>query len=201
MRVVKTRLDLQKSDTKSNVYLLGTWCIKNNLFENIKSYKIFPYHWSDKDKFIKDYAYLDQIYEKKLLECANILNRIHKTNKDLRYWRIVIGPWLRFFIDSLFDRYECVRLSHEEDRSSFFTIFSYKCNPPKDFEEFYEELVSDYWNEVIFSECVKHQGLPHTISKNLLVPEKVFSKEKISLKSVVNKSLIFYQSLISKLNN
>ena len=68
MKVVKTRLDLQNDDTKSNVILLGTWCIKNNsdLFENINSYKIFPYHWEDKDKFIKDYDYLDRIYEKKL---------------------------------------------------------------------------------------------------------------------------------------
>ena len=72
MRVVKTRLDLQESDTKSDVNLLGTWCINDNLnlFENIKSYKILPYHWEDKDKFIKDYAYLDQIYEK--------ISRMHK---------------------------------------------------------------------------------------------------------------------------
>ena len=56
MRVVKTRLDLQESDTKSDVNLLGAWCINDNLnlFENIKSYKILPYHWEDKDKFIKD---------------------------------------------------------------------------------------------------------------------------------------------------
>ena len=39
MKVAKTRLDLQNDDTKSNVILLGTWCIKNNsdLFENINS--------------------------------------------------------------------------------------------------------------------------------------------------------------------
>ena len=56
-------------------------------------------------------------------------------------------------------------------------------------------------DEVIFSECIKHLGLPHTISKNLLDSEKVFSKEKISFRNLINKSLMFYQSLISKLNN
>ena len=203
MKVAKTRLDLQNDDTKSNVILLGTWCIENNsdLFENINSYKIFPYHWEDKDKFIKDYDYLDRIYEKKLAECKDILNKIHKTNKGQRYWRIVIGPWLRFFIDSLFDRYECVRLSYNKQPNSFFTIYSYKQNPPKDFEEFYEELVSDYWNEIIFSECIKHQGLPYNISENLIKPGKSFSNKKSFLRNMIDKSLMFYQFLISKLDN
>ena len=203
MKVVKTRLDLKNDDTKSNVILLGTWCIKNNLelLKNIKSYNVFPYHWANKDKFKKDYTYLDKIYEKKLAECTNILNEIHKTNKNQRYWRIVIGPWLRFFIDSLFDRYECIRLSYDDQPNSFFTLYNYEQNPPKDFEEFYEGLVSDYWNEIIFSECVKYLGLPHNISGDLSKPEKVFPHKKSFLRKIIDKSLMFYQFLISKLNN
>ena len=36
------------------------------------------------------------------------LNEIHRVDHSLRYWRILVGPWLGYFTQPLFDRWESV---------------------------------------------------------------------------------------------
>ena len=57
------------------------------------------YHWSDKNKLDKDNYYLTLLYEKYLTSLSTILNKFHGIEQDHKYWRIIIGPWLRYFID------------------------------------------------------------------------------------------------------
>jgi len=71
MRVLKTSLDLDSDEVSAETILLGTWCFNSDpdVINNIKKSRILPYHWDDKDKLKKDYTFLEDIYEKKLLDC------------------------------------------------------------------------------------------------------------------------------------
>ena len=80
--------------------LLGEWCrpiSKKNKLDKL-NIKLLPYHWDDRLKLHIDYLYLDEFYEKLLSELSFELNNIHGTQHDNRYWRILIGPWLGYFI-------------------------------------------------------------------------------------------------------
>ena len=72
------------------------------------------YHWSNKNKLENDNKYLTDLYERYLIYLSSILNKFHNKNKDTQYWRIIIGPWLRFFIDIVFDRYETLKLNNKK---------------------------------------------------------------------------------------
>ena len=92
------------------ILFLGEWC---KLFQardrwSTLDYKTVPYHWDDRKKFMSDNIKIESLYEKYLSILADQLNKIHNENYSIRYWRIVIGLWLRYFIEIAFDRYESI---------------------------------------------------------------------------------------------
>ena len=66
---------------------------------------VFPYHWNNRAKLYDAYKYVGKVYEHYLLLLSERLNHIHCLNHSVRYWRIVVGPWLQHFITVLFDKY------------------------------------------------------------------------------------------------
>jgi len=40
---------------------------------------------------------------------AALLDKVHEEKHDIRYWRIIIGPWLFHYVDILYDRYQSIQ--------------------------------------------------------------------------------------------
>ncbi len=95
--------------SKENL-LLGKWCInhENNYSQNEINHNIIPFHWDDRTKLKKDYDYLEILHAELLSSLKNSLNSIHELNHDLRYWQIILDPWLMDYISILFDRWETI---------------------------------------------------------------------------------------------
>tara|TARA_Y100000294_G_C8412192_1_gene279270 strand:- start:305 stop:646 length:342 start_codon:yes stop_codon:yes gene_type:complete len=72
---------------------------------------VLPYHWDDHAKFTVDSQYLMSLHEELLAELSDFLNDHHGVDYSLRYWRILIGPWLGYFTQTLFDRWESIHHS------------------------------------------------------------------------------------------
>jgi putative transferase (TIGR04331 family) len=136
------------------VLFLGEWC---RLYERKSTWEnrdavIAPYHWDDRQKLHRDYLYLQSLYEELLSELATQLNVLHRVDHSLRYWRIIVGPWLGYFIQMLFDRWSMLRqvLSDNEivgvqvlrrDEGAFV---------PNDMAGFTSLMINDEWNESIY---------------------------------------------------
>ena len=110
-RFLVTTPDETTWDLKRPLLFLGEWCKLFGKREILKDLDIVLhlYHWDDRQKYQNDYKYLEKIYEQKLAELSIQLGNMHDVSTEIRYWRIIIGPWLRFFIDTVFDRYELIR--------------------------------------------------------------------------------------------
>ena len=54
----------------------------------------------------KKFPYLLKIYESLLGTLSLRLNKIHKLNYPIKYWRIIIGPWLFEFISIIFHNWK-----------------------------------------------------------------------------------------------
>ncbi len=170
MKLIKTAIDFANYDNNRDSILLGDWCLKDleDILGNVDNYNKVPYHWDDRTKYQHDYHYLAKVYEDTLAFIVPILNITHSLDRNIRYWRIIVGPWLRCFIDALFDRYECVRLAHKNNQSLSCRLYPYNVNDwsPTDFPDFWNQYVTDEWNEVIFSECIKYLGISNQIVEN-----------------------------------
>ena len=123
------------------------------------------------------------------------LGKMHGVTTNIRFWRIIIGPWLRFFIDSVFDRYENVRSLKELHKIENTSMLQYKLSDwaPSNFACFYKQFTSDAWNHVIFSECIKDIDLPFVEADITLEKTK---EEQLSFKDkLINKVLLFINKL------
>ena len=209
MKLIKTAIDFDDYNNNQDSILLGDWCLKNleDILGSVDKYNKVPYHWDDREKYNSDYYYLTEIYEKSLSQLARSLNILHSTNYDLVYWRIVIGPWLRFFTDAVFDRYECIKQAKSFENITESTIHQYELDDfcPADFGEFWNDFTTDEWNEVLFSECLIYLEIPCSLSaKNLTLERTTKRKNLISfdiLRTQFKRLANMYSKLLGRLQS
>lgn len=150
---------------------LGEWC---RLYERKSAWEnrdavVATYHWDDRLKLHQDYLHLQVLYEELLGELAAQLNVLHRVDYSLRYWRIIVGPWLGYFIQMLFDRWSML---HQVLRDNKIVGVRVRKNPagewvPNDMTAFTQMLVGDQWNELIYSQILDWLDVPvETIAAN-----------------------------------
>jgi len=155
--VVSTRI--QDTWGTDDLIFLGEWCKSfqdRHLLQKI-SYQTLPYHWTSPEKIKNDNDYLSETYESFLRDLSKYLNNFHKVNFSLKFWRILIGPWLLTFISTIWDRWEIIRALVAVYDSNNLCYFKLKCNrnlPPYDYEDSIRKFGNDHWNEKIFSEIM-----------------------------------------------
>lgn len=95
-------------DLDSKLLLLGPWCLTSEKSKRLlkdKDYIIIPSPWKPTIKIKEAADYCHEIYEGLLTQLSENLNSIHRVSYPVRYWRVLIGPWLLHFIGVFFDRY------------------------------------------------------------------------------------------------
>ncbi len=197
-----TTADESTWDYSRKICYLGAWCLRysrRDIWKYNNPY-LLPYHWDDRSKYNRDYYYLERVYEDCLILLSSNLDRINCTHNGANYWRIVIGPWLRFFIDVLYDRFEVIRTAAESGVADDTWILPYELNDwvPDGFTDFYESINDDRWNHIIFAECIRAIGLPNSKKTNVvkIKPQAKNNKSK-SRKHELAKNLFgIYQKLI-----
>ena len=110
--------------------------------------EVLPYHWDDREKFHADYEYLRDFHERLLQDLTVRLNAIHRVNHSLRYWRILIGPWLGYFVQVLFDRWSSIQLALGQYDVTGTIVVAGEEDPlvPNDMVDFTRAYLEDEWN-------------------------------------------------------
>lgn len=118
---------------------------------------VVPYHWDDRSKLSLDAEVLSALYEATLPAITKALNEFHGVDRPLRYWRILIGPWLWYFLQILFDRWTMLERARElwpnlkvrvADRALSETV-------PSHFADFQRRFVEDDWNEAVYADLLR----------------------------------------------
>jgi putative transferase (TIGR04331 family) len=193
-------------DISEKVLFLGEWCkiySKRSTWEGFDS-KTMLYHWNDREKLYTDYQNIQIIYEEILLELSNKLNQTHQVNYSLRYWRILIGPWLGYFTQVLFDRW--FMLSTVFDNNQKYNCCIIKREPlsfiPNDMDNFNQWFVTDDWNEAIYGQLIE---LCWTNKVNItwIEQKKILQRtaKKIPTKQYIKNKVLLLNKLSTKDNN
>jgi len=167
--LITTALEETWPESEPSLFL-GEWCLQFERKEKWEKMEavVLPFHWSDFTKLEKDYHYLTDLYEKILPQFAKWLNEHHKVDLSVRYWRILIGPWLMYFIHIIFERWESVSMANELYDLSNSTILEFNEDEliPADIGDFVSKMVTDTWNHFIYGEIIKAKGIRFTSEKN-----------------------------------
>src|SRR3990172_7486872 len=138
------------------VLFLGEWCKlfkDREIWSGIK-HEVLPYHWDDRKRFASDWQYLDATYDKYLALLTERLNHIHGVRYSERYWRILMGLWLRSFIDAVYDRYLSIRTAEKSGRATNTWICSTSVWTPEDVPSY----SFDGYNLYLYSRIIKNLG-------------------------------------------
>ena len=134
----------------------GRWCLlSKHIKKSTESFEILTYHWDDRIKLHKDFEKIFIFYRSVLELIANQLNKFHNKNYDLRYWEIIIGPWLQDFIYVLFDRWKIIKTFKEEYKNTkkiAFIDYYDSYDAPFDYQEYQREMhdTGDLSNQIFY---------------------------------------------------
>lgn len=139
--------------------LLGEWCRlhhRRDQWSRLQA-EILPYHWDDRAKLYSDFHYLRGLHEQLLAELTDHLNEIHGAKHSSRYWRILIGPWLGYFVQILFDRWTSIQQAFENYEICGTVVLDDPIDAvvPNDMSSFISLFTSDIWNHHIFGAILK----------------------------------------------
>jgi len=187
------------------IIFLGEWCklySEKNYWEGFDS-KVLNYHWNNRDKYERDYYYLINFYEKTLKSISNKMNDIHQVNHSLKYWRILIGPWLALLIQSVFDRWQMIQVainSNDELKTNIIidSDNNWVSNDYESFKEFVME--SDGWNNFIYGKIINLHKDKIEVKKLNLIDNK-FYKKKLKKVFTLKRFIIgLYQKIANSIN-
>ncbi|BBH54081.1 LIC12162 family transferase [Fluviispira sanaruensis] len=183
--LIKTPNDLNEN-IDQNLLLLGVWCdlYEQKDFWKNKEKNIFKHHNQDKEDLSKNINYLNNIYDLSLNEIRDYLNNTHCVNETKQYWHIVIGPWLRGFIDVFYDRYLSIKrvnsaYSKLKTNIDLYDEFSFT---PQNYNDFSILIPQDSYNSFLYA---------------FILNNIIHSIELIE----TNKKIINYKSSIDKNTN
>ena len=205
--LVTTALEETWPDDNQPTLFLGEWCrlySRKHRWKEIDS-EIVPFHWDDREKLFEDYKYLLDLFERLLVQLSSELNKIHGVDYTVRYWRILIGPWLMMFLPALYDRWISVNTA-----ISLFPITGTKVVDVGDFnlipqsmEDFSDYVKSDIWNHGVYSLILRHLKFigitpikPTKEMTNRLMPISSSSSKGVSrhIKKIITMISLFFSS-------
>lgn len=146
--------------------------------------------FDDQKVLLEARAYVDIAFEKLLLILTERLNRIHNVTHTTRYWRIVLGAWLYWYIAVMFERYSLLKKAFE-DYPSLTTIGLSETSfvTASNTYDFNNMCLTDEYNLQIYTRILKYFGVDFP-QKNINI-SKDFNKIKRSpLHKIFNKDLL-----------
>jgi putative transferase (TIGR04331 family) len=149
-----------KKDEK--IFFLGEWCRtfdQEQVWSKL-DHQVLSHHWEDRDRYYQDFLYLDDVYERYLERLSEIMNVFHGVEHSTRYWRLVIGPWLYYFIQTLYDKYLSIRTAIDSGKIKKTWIPSLEPGEyiPQDFATFQEWQSGDSYNQYFYGVIIKALG-------------------------------------------
>jgi len=98
-------------DLSDELLFIGSWCApydERGELEGLR-YRFLPDPWRDHDRFMTAVGACREIGEHFLSQLADYLNGVHGTTHSVRYWRILLNPWLNYHTQQMYGHY--VRLT------------------------------------------------------------------------------------------
>ena len=144
------------------VLFLGEWCRRydrKHVWEKMDAIVAKPYGVKSEQKE-RDLDYVRDLSNQILNELVEVLNVFHNVNYSLRFWRIVLGHWLKRYTMVIFNRYFTLVQALENypiDTTIILNDDSYNL-ATKDSTHFIWACNDDLWNHVLYARILHYLG-------------------------------------------
>lgn len=163
-QLVLTPLCLSKADLQPDHLLLGKWILTGDRFDAKGELDVIPYHWDDRQKYLRDFRYIQSLSELVIQALSENLNRFHGTDYSALYWKVILAPWVNLALICLFDRWEVISSLLHTNRQwkLFLSEHPTSVKVPAGYNDAAEILVQDKWNDYVFRLILDHRTSGHS---------------------------------------
>ncbi len=182
-------------DTSKPLVYLGEWCRRYNRrsFWQPLGGVVLNNPWDDSRRLYEAHHYVADLYERLLPALGEALNKIHDVKHGARYWRIILGPWLQFYIPSVYDRHTCLQFALDKYPGiTSLTLSEESWIIPGNTYDFVQFILNDPYNLQIYSRILKLQGsaFPQKSFRVIATPAKDPGNKRVAIKRIMNKTII-----------
>jgi putative transferase (TIGR04331 family) len=147
--------------TAEHLVFLGDWCkpYERRHVWSQRDHETVPFHWDDRQKLKDDYDRLESLHHSLLGHVASALNAWHQVNHSVRYWQVLVDPWLLAYLGVVFDRWESLHVAFEQHGQLETIAFDETVpkSPPFSYAEFLTEALSDRWNHSLCQRIIEYR--------------------------------------------
>lgn len=165
-------------DKNQEILFLGSWCLRYAQRSEWKrlNYQVLPSPWNDRERFYEAANNLDEYGEQLLSHLTDYLNSAHNVSHSQQYWRIVIGPWLSYYMHIIYDRYVHLTEAFRHHPNLQTILLEPQTFPvTKGWAELMAFVAEDWYNLHLFSQLL--QGMGYSFPKQGLQLDPAKDKE------------------------
>ena len=148
---------LPKNKNADLVFVSENIIKKLNL--NKANYKnIFIGNHNKKNFSYEDYKYITELSDRILINLASKLNKIHNKNYSLRFWKILVGSYAKFFTTIFFDKWYLIKDSINFSKIDYVNFIKINNSELIAYEmhDFGAVIENDYWNQKIYQNVISN---------------------------------------------
>ena len=157
-------------ENNNPILFLGEWCklYSRKDYWSILDTEVLEYHWDNQERLYSDYSYLCALQDHILYDLTNKLNEIHSVDHSILYWRILIGPWLGYMVQAIFDRWSGIKnaINKYDITGTIILEQNEKEFIPQNIIHFCQMIEGDRWNHYIYSLIIKNIDKVQVTYKN-----------------------------------
>lgn len=203
--LVLTALETTWGESEELLFL-GEWCKLYDRREiwRRRNYETVLFHWDDREKLAKDYDDLAGLHQRLLSCLTDALNRVHGVNYSLRYWQILLDPWLMAYIGVFFDRWEHLRIAFESNEHLQIVFLENHdiLNPSFSYEEFINDILTDEWNQAFLQRIIQYEYLEQChLQRNSFTLKKTLKEKSKTKRGLLGKVIAGIDRSLSFLPN
>ena len=190
---------------------------KNKFFVNLPEHhyknngdQFFYYNerWSKPSKLLKDFDYLEDLYEQNLKSVSKKLNKYHDKKYPISYWRLIIGKWLYRFICVVYERHNSIiDIDRNYKNLKFYKLkYNFHNFIPCGIEDFGRFHTTHAWNEYVYSEIINQceiRSIEVISSKKILNfsdSKEIYKRLTIKKESMKKKIYLAFINFLSTFN-
>ena len=202
--VTTANQNLWKTDEK--ILFLGEWCKiydQKHIWSKL-DHETLPSHWDRWEDLNKHYKCLERIYENYISSLVLNLNDFHNEDHSVRYWRIILGPWLSNFIGVIYDRYLSIQSAAKSNKAihTWIPPLIGERWIPKDTATFNSRACGDInFNLYLYGQIITKLGkIPFEVKEDpaFLDPEDKWKSESFSIFENIKRNI---KSFLGKISN
>lgn len=193
MRHLIFSADSRTWDPDEPLLFLNEWCarkIPRELLELQGGKICSPVYKSIEERDV-DHEQMRAIENELFSKLVPLLNKHQQLNKDIRFWRIILGPWFRKYVELIFYRVRTFEKCLESGQIKSFNLLD--CEDfilaSQNNSDFFWSTQNEMWNTLLNSKILSMLNKGAIAHKSIHIDPSIFKEDTQSVQIKINLKL------------